>query len=55
VCIGNGFALLEAQLVMAVMLDAVHLELAPDQDLTPEPMVTLRPRTSIRARIADAP
>ena len=43
VCIGKGFALMEAQLVLATILKHWRLELVPNQDVVPEPMVTLRP------------
>lgn len=51
ICIGNNFALMEARLVLATMVQAITLELAPDQDLTPESLVTLRPKAKIRARV----
>ena len=51
ICIGNNFAMMEAQLVLAAMVQKVTLELPPDQDLTPEPLVTLRPKAKIQARV----
>ncbi|MFO0750840.1 MAG: cytochrome P450 [Myxococcota bacterium] len=45
VCIGNHFALMEAQLALATILSHVRLELAaPGAPVVPEPMVTLRPK-----------
>ncbi len=47
-CIGDGFALLEAQLILATLLQRVHLELVPGQQVTPEPLITLRPRGGVQ-------
>lgn len=43
-CIGDTFALLEAQLVLATLLPRVSLSLAPGAAVTPEGTITLRPR-----------
>ena len=43
VCIGQHFALLEAQLVLATMAQRAQLGLVR-RDVAPEPLVTLRPR-----------
>ena len=43
-CIGNYFALVEAQLIIASVAQRFRLRLAPDQVVEPEPSVTLRPR-----------
>jgi cytochrome P450 len=43
-CIGNGFAMMEATLLLAVFWDRVDLSLVPGHDLVPQPTVTLRPR-----------
>ncbi len=43
-CIGNGFAMLEAQLIVAMVAGRYRLRLVPGQRVEPEPMVTLRPR-----------
>lgn len=47
ICIGNSFAMMEAKLVLATMVKHLRLEMRPDQDLTPEPLVTLRPAQPI--------
>ena len=44
VCIGNQFALTEAQLILATILSQYQLRLLPGVALVPEPLVTLRPR-----------
>jgi cytochrome P450 len=48
-CIGRHFALTEAVLVLATVLQSVRLELVPGQDVVPEALVTLRPRDGIHA------
>lgn len=55
VCIGNHFALLEATLVLAVLMQRLHFELLPGQTLAFNPSVTLRQkgpglRVRVRAR-----
>jgi len=47
VCIGNHFALMEGQLILADLAQRVELGLATTQVIEPEPMVTLRPRGAI--------
>ncbi len=42
-CIGNSFALVEAQLVLAMIGQRYHMALAPGHTVRPEPLVTLRP------------
>ncbi|GAB3118525.1 cytochrome P450 [Novispirillum itersonii] len=42
-CIGNNFALIEAMAVLATVLPALDLEVAPGARITPEPMISLRP------------
>ena len=43
-CIGNGFATMEAELVLATMAQRVRFELPPGARLSLEPSITLRPR-----------
>src|SRR5260221_4968671 len=43
-CIGNQFALYEAQLILATILSRYQLRLLPGRVVVPEPLVTLRPR-----------
>ncbi|WP_224248810.1 cytochrome P450 [Hyalangium gracile] len=42
-CIGNSFALMEAQLIVATVAQRFRPRLAPDYTLVPEPLITLRP------------
>ncbi len=46
-CIGNHFAMMEMQLVLAAMLPRYQIELAPGQHVSAEPLVTLRPKGAI--------
>src|SRR5262249_34004810 len=46
-CIGNQFALLEAQLILATILARHELRLAPTAHVVPEPLITLRPGGSL--------
>lgn len=43
-CIGNEFALIEMQLVLAGIVQKFDFQLLPDYPVTPEATVTLRPR-----------
>jgi cytochrome P450 len=42
-CIGNGFAMLEAQLLLATLAQRFRPRLAPGHALLPEALITLRP------------
>jgi cytochrome P450 len=44
VCIGNQFALTEAQLILATILPRYQFRLLPEAKVVPEPLITLRPR-----------
>ena len=50
-CIGNQFAMVEAQLIVATIAQRYRIELLPDQDIRPEPLITLRPAPGIRATV----
>ena len=47
-CIGDTFAMVEAQLGLATMLQRVHLSLVPGQSFEPEPLITLRPMHGVK-------
>jgi cytochrome P450 len=47
ICIGNSFAMTEAHLIIAAIAQRYRLTLVPDQEIEPEPLMTLRPRNSI--------
>jgi cytochrome P450 len=48
-CIGHQFAMVEALLIVASIASRYRLELLPDQNIRPEPLITLRPSPGIRA------
>ena len=50
-CIGNQFALIEAQLIVAAVAQRFRVVLLPDQTIHPEPLITLRPSPGIRVAI----
>jgi cytochrome P450 len=51
VCIGNGFALMEGQIVLADLAQRVELSLESDREIPPEPLVTLRPAGGVPMRV----
>jgi cytochrome P450 len=54
-CIGNAFALMEAQIIVAMVMQRQVLDLVPGHPVVPEPLVTLRPRHGIRMTLRRAP
>jgi cytochrome P450 len=46
-CIGEGFALMEAQLVVGMVAQAYRLDLVPGRRVEPETVATLRPRDGV--------
>ena len=48
VCLGNRFAIMEGQIILAMVAQRYRLTLAPDAGLVPEPMITLRPQAGLR-------
>jgi cytochrome P450 len=47
-CIGNQFAIIEAQLIVATLTQRYRLRLVPGHRVEPWPLITLRPRYGIR-------
>ena len=47
ICIGNGFALMEAQILLATLRRRFRLQLAPGAVVEPMPLLTLRARRGI--------
>jgi cytochrome P450 len=47
-CIGDHFAMTEAQLILATIAQRYTLELLPGHPVAPDPLVTLRPRYGMR-------
>lgn len=50
-CIGNNFALMEMQFVLAMMIKRYRFEVVKDQNIDINPMVTLRPRYGIKMTV----
>jgi len=48
-CISEGFAWMEAVLVLATLSQRFRAELVPGQRVVPQPLLTLRPHTAPRA------
>lgn len=51
VCVGNQFAMMEAQLVLATILQRYQLRLVAGQRIMPLPLITLRPKPDIQMLI----
>ena len=51
VCIGNGFAMMEARLILATVAQRCQFSLEPHQDVRPIQLVTVRPRGGIRMKL----
>jgi cytochrome P450 len=54
-CLGNQFAMVEALLIVAAIAQRYRIELLPDQEIRPEPLITLRPAPGIRAILRRRP
>ncbi len=52
VCIGQHFAMMEAQLCLAALWQRVTLTVVPEQSRELSPAVTVRPRFGMRARVS---
>jgi len=52
VCIGSGFAMMEARLVLGTVVQRYRLRLEPNQEVVPAQMVTIRPKHGIRMRVS---
>lgn len=52
ICIGQGFALMEAALVLATIARAFRFTVEPGHPVVPAPSVTLRPAHGIKATLA---
>ncbi len=50
-CIGEAFALMEAQIIVAMTLQRYRLAMVDDRPVEPEPTLTLRPRGGLAMRV----
>ena len=53
-CIGNNFALMEAQLIIATVAQKYRLRLIDEQPIKPETSITLRPSRSLKMTLHQA-
>jgi cytochrome P450 len=53
-CIGNDFAMMEAQLIVALVVQAYRLHLLPGYPVEPDPIFTLRPRHGVMMTVHPA-
>jgi cytochrome P450 len=51
VCIGNGFATMEAIIVLVAVSQKFLVDVLPDAKIVPKASVTLRPKYGVRARV----
>jgi cytochrome P450 len=54
-CIGNEFALMESQLVLAMIAQRFRLRVAPGHTAEPEPLITLRPKGALPMTVTARP
>jgi cytochrome P450 len=54
-CIGNSFAMIEAQIIMGTLLSRFRARLADPSPVTPQPRVTLRTSRPVELRLEPAP
>jgi len=52
ICIGNSFAMMEIVLLMATVAQKFRLQLAPNQKVTLQPAMSLRPRDGIKMTLS---
>ncbi len=50
-CIGNEFALMETQLIIAMVVQRYRLQLVPGQHIEPDPIATLRPSSGVQVTL----
>ncbi|MDJ0747256.1 MAG: cytochrome P450 [Xenococcaceae cyanobacterium MO_167.B27] len=53
VCIGKGFAMMEATLILATIVQKFKLELLSEPPIVPFPSMTLRPKYGIKVLVKD--
>ncbi len=55
VCIGNSFALMEAQLILATIAQQYRLHLMPNQEVKMAMQITLSPKNGLKMRLESRP
>jgi cytochrome P450 len=53
VCIGAGFAMMEATLLLSAIVQRFRIRLLPDQQIEPLPSITLRPKNGIHVELEE--
>jgi cytochrome P450 len=51
VCLGQAFALMEAEIILATLIQRYHLALVPGQEIIPEPTITMHARHGIKLKV----
>ncbi|MCB0083573.1 MAG: cytochrome P450, partial [Caldilineaceae bacterium] len=51
ICVGNAFAMLEMQVVLATMIQSRQFSLVPGQTFEPLQLITLRPRNGVKMQV----
>jgi cytochrome P450 len=51
ICIGNSFAMLEAQLILAALIQSFHFAPVPGQRVDPHAQITLAPKDNLHVQI----
>lgn len=51
ICVGNAFAMLEMQVVLATMIQSRQFALVPGQTFEPLQLITLRPRNGVKMQV----
>ncbi|NJK83259.1 MAG: cytochrome P450 [Saprospiraceae bacterium] len=51
-CIGNHFAMMEMQLLLALLVKTFHFELVDNHPVDIEPLITLKPKQKIKMRLS---
>ena len=52
ICIGKGFALMEAVLILATVAQQYQMTLVPEHKIVPQPSITLRPEHGIQVTLS---
>lgn len=51
ICIGQGFAMMEGTLILAVLAGRWRLEIVNPEEIEPVGLITLRPRTGLKVKL----